>query len=355
MSDRERFLRRRFLAVTGSAGFLTVAGCTSDEPTPDTSTDDDTDETTPPEEPTTDDDARDNRETDAESHDTDKEEEETDTEEPLDKGITFDELYEEAERQRIAGETASQNTGPITASEIESMLSPSNTEAENVAIAATQASKHTREREDVPTTIRHILSELELDAYAQERITGAGAKTDIYVEDNGHVKKVGATKTPFNTDIPLQYTLIGGEEPTTGDGAVADNNLQRDWNEDVQSSAVYLDFRLIDGINQDEDTQIDWEGLSGQIKDSYLLDSGIEGSEIDFKLEAGLAMAEAEDIDNEYHDEAFEAYKDANEFYHNEVVPEDQHMLIELNNGELHPRAVTEETLMEEGYIHSHI
>ncbi|MFP8890772.1 hypothetical protein ACLI4U_13525 [Natrialbaceae archaeon A-CW2] len=353
MSDRERFLRRRFLAVAGSAGFLTVAGCTSDEPTPDASTDDDTNETTPPAEPTTDDDASDNGEIDAESHDTDKEEE-TDAEEPVDQGITFDELYEGAERKRIIGSTASQTAGSITASDIESMLSPNNTEAENVAIAATHASKHTREREDVPYTIRHILDELGLDAYAQKRATLGAIKTDIYVEDGNSVKKVAATKTPHNARNPIQYTLIGGEEPTTGDGAVADNNLQRNWNEDSTGSLSYIDFRAIKNADE-KDVQIVWDGVANQVKRSYLLDMGVEGSDIDFTLEAGTYMADLEDIDNSDHTEAFEAYKDANEFYHEEVVPEDQHLLVELDGGELQPIAVDEETLMEEGYLHSHI
>ncbi|WP_202935042.1 twin-arginine translocation signal domain-containing protein [Halorussus amylolyticus] len=341
MSDSRTVIDRRdFLKGTGAVSAAGLAGCTSDSENSGNNTDSTDNSTT----------TNKNTPTKIETGNDTTEEENT----PEEDRVTFEELYSEAERKPITGETLSQNTGPFDLEEVESMLSSNNSEAENVAIAATQASQHTREREDTPETIRYALGELDLNAFAQERRTGAGAKTDIYVEDGSSVKKVAVTKVPHNTDIPLQYSLIGGEEPGTGDGAKADNNLAKDWNENQFTGLSYLDIRTIKNV-QDSGREINWENIADFVKNSYLLDGGVEESDIDFTLEAGLQMGELEDIDNDYHDEAFKAYKDANEIYHNEVVPEDKHLLVELNDSGLHSRAVDEETLMEEGYLHSHI
>lgn len=324
-------VRRDFLRLVGTGTVVTLAGCIGNQ---NTSTE--PNNTTP------------------EQNQPERKNENTE-----DDYTTFEELYAEAERKR----PSSRHASPIDFDEIEIMLRPNNTEAENAAIAATQASLHevgaTPDTEDKnPEAIRYALDELDLNAYADNRTAYSGGDvtiTEIYAEnDDGTVQKVMVTNVPSNTDTPLGYSLIAGEEPQD-EGPVSDNNLQTMWGEDALATAAALDFRFLENaIEHSGEDHVNWEKFIEDIGD-YILDGKVSGSNIDFTMDAGQYMADLEDIDNDYHDEAYEEWVDTQEFYHNEVVPEDKHLLIEMDGGELNRRAVDEETLEENGFIYSNL
>lgn len=262
---------------------------------------------------------------------------------------TLEELYEEAERKRIRrGGVASQNAGPITASEIEPMLRSDNSETENVAIAATKASQHTvnREQHNSTSTIRHVLDELELNAYADERaISNSTTITEIYVEnDDGSVQKVKVTTVPHNARNPIQYSLISGEEPTTGDGAVADNNLysMSDPDTTITGSRMSWDYKALE--NRVEDfggrEEIDEDNWSSawdtwwSYFNEYLLGSP-DRNVLAPTADAWRRIGESERIMLDSHEEAFEYWKEINEEVANRDLGEEEYLKISYNNGDL--------------------
>lgn len=298
--------RRSFLAVTGTIGLLGVAGCTSDGPPKSNESGADDADTSLPD---------------------------------------FDELYDDAPRTRVnSGEMS--HAGRMDVDAVREKLSPNNTEAENVAIAATQASKHTKFREDSPETIRYLLDEFDLDAYADERIAisgGAVTITEIYVEnDPGSVQKVMVTNVPGNTDIPIQYSLVAGTEAGTGDGAVADNNLAGMWDPNNLANWMHVDYETLlnyvehhGGRDEIEDEEWDsaWENFHNRFN-TYVLGAK-EGSTLAPTAAAWRHIGEQERISRENHDRAFANFKRINQELAGRDIGDDQYLEIDYTDDEL--------------------
>lgn len=265
----------------------------------------------------------------------------TDTEEPEANRIPFEELYGDAERKAVVGETASQNTGPLDPADVAEMVDASNSTAENVAIAASQASQHTRVREDTPATIRYILDEVELDAFADTRTVLSGGYvtiTEIYAaNDDGSVQKVMVTKVPHNTDIPLQYSLIAGEEPGDG-GAASDNNLAGMWNPTNLANISPVDYETLANRVEDyggreeigeEEFRNGWETFHRYFN-SYLLAEG-SGRVLAPTADAWRYIGEQERISRQTHEQALENFRSINEVVETRDIGDDQYLAIDFD------------------------